>query len=107
MRADGTSASHCRGFWLSLTELDELRGEYAAILPRLEWLAPAQLSGERVLDRKSLQRTLHEYFAQDRMPIMLAVLKLEGNVARETERGFIVPDDWQTRAAYRTKPLSR
>jgi hypothetical protein len=106
MRADGTSTSHCRGFWLSLEDVEHLRGQHFAILPRLDWLAPARLTTESVFDRETLRQTLQNYFAQDRMPIMLAVLQVEGNVAREIERGFIVPADWQTRAAYRTKPLS-
>jgi hypothetical protein len=106
-RADGTSPAHCRGFWLSLAEMEDLRGEQLAIIPRLAWLAPAQLPRESALDGSSLMQILRDYFAQDRMPVMIAVLRTEEDAARETERGFIVPDDWQTRAACRTRPLSR
>jgi hypothetical protein len=107
MQADGTSAAHCRGFWLALAETDALHGERFAVLPRLDWLAPARLSIERTMDKQALQQTLAEYFARDTMPVMVAVLDAETGVALESSRGFIVPDDWQTRAAYRTKPLSR
>jgi hypothetical protein len=105
MQADGTSAAHCRGFWLALAETEGLQGEYFAVLPRLEWLAPARLPLERTMDKEALRQMLAEYFAGDTMPLMVAVLDVENGVARESSRGFIVPDDWQTRAAYRTKPL--
>lgn len=111
MQADGTSSSHCRGFWLSMAEMDGLQGDSFAILPRLEWLAPARLPVAQVMDRQVLQQALAAHFAQDRMPVMVAVLEMaadaENGMALERSRGFIVPDDWQMRAACRAKPMPR
>lgn len=107
LQAAGTASGHCRGFWLSLAELDRVEGEGYAILPRLNWLAPASLPVEQVMDKQALQRTLADYFSRDTMPVMVALLDATDGMAVESSRGFVVPDDWQTRAAYRTKPLSR
>jgi hypothetical protein len=107
LQAAGSATAHCRGFWLSLTELDRIEGECYAILPRLDWLAPASLPAGRAMDKPTLLRTLMEYFSHDTMPVMIALLDLTDGMAVEYSRGFVVPDDWQTRAAYRTKPLSR
>jgi uncharacterized protein len=106
MQADGTSATHCRGFWLSLAEMDRVEGDGYTILQRLDWLAPARLRAEQAIGKQALQQTLIDYFAHDTMPVMIAALDIVDGMALEKNRGFIVPDDWQTRAAYRTKPLS-
>jgi hypothetical protein len=37
------------------------------------------------------------------MPVMIALMEINGNHAVETGRGFIVPDDWRTRAGQRVK----
>jgi len=107
MQAAGTSAAHCRGFWLSLAESDRIEGDCHAILPRLDWLAPASLRPEQTMNKQALQQTLRDYFSRDAMPLMIATLDVVDGQALERSRGFIVPDDWHTRAAYRTKPLSR
>lgn len=99
----GTSAAHCRGFWCTFSETLNLGAERYAILPRLQWLAPAKLPVEQTMDRQALQSYLEEYFVNDTMPVLVALLEVNGNTAVEASRGFIVPDDWRTRAGQRVK----
>ncbi len=101
----GVSAGHCRGFWCQLDELDSLSGERFLIMPRLTWLAPAREPLVACLDRQGLRGALHEHFAVDTLPVMVAVVEERGSLALETERGFIVPNDWRKRAATRVQRL--
>ena len=41
------------------------------------------------------------HFETDSMPLMVALLRIEGQQALEVERGFIVPDGWRERAGER------
>ena len=97
----GVSNQHCRGFWRALSELDSVQAERYAILPRLSWLAPAKMPIADGLDRPALQQALARHFAQDTMPVLIALLAPDGDVALEMDRGFIVPDDWRERAGQR------
>ena len=97
----GVSNQHCRGFWRALAELDSVQAERYAILPRLSWLAPAKMQIAASLDRPALQHALSRHFAQDTMPVLIALLVPHGDVALEMDRGFIVPDDWRERAGQR------
>ncbi|MFC7296841.1 DUF1853 family protein [Herminiimonas aquatilis] len=99
----GTSVAHCRGFWCTFSETVNLRAERYIILPRLQWLAPAKLPAQQAMDKQALQRHLAEYFVDDTMPVLIALLEVNGDVATEVRRGFIVPDDWRTRAGQRVK----
>ena len=57
-----------------------------------------------VLSKSALLAQLHDYFAQETMPVMLACLVPAGPaddgeaVFLEAQRGFIVPNNWQQRA---------
>lgn len=99
--ASGVSEQHCRGFWCALAELDRVQAERFVVLPRLSWLAPARIPVTQSLDRQALQDALSSHFAQDTMPLLVALLEAHGDVALETGRGFIVPDDWRQRAGQR------
>lgn len=101
MNAFGTSQEHCRGFWCAFSDLVHLHAERYAILPRLQWLAPASLPLSQTMDQQALQEYLAEYFLHDTMPVLVALLEVKDGVAPETSRGFIVPDDWRTRAGQR------
>ncbi|MET0964461.1 MAG: DUF1853 family protein [Noviherbaspirillum sp.] len=98
----GVCAAHCRGFWCSLAELGE--AERYAVLPRLSWLAPARLPQHDTLQRDALESRIAAMFETDRMPVMVALLRLENGEALETGRGFIVPDGWRERASERVRP---
>jgi hypothetical protein len=102
-RSLGVSAGHCRGFWCSLDELNDLPGEHFLILPRLTWLAPARAAPAACLDQHGLRAALDAHFAVDTLPVMVAVAELRDGVALEIERGFIVPNDWSERAAARVR----
>ncbi|HEY8027437.1 MAG TPA: DUF1853 family protein [Burkholderiaceae bacterium] len=94
----GLSADHCKGFWRPLAELDEIEHDSFLILPRLHWLAPARELLDACVDREKLGHSLQEHFAQDSLPVMIALMERDGAYAVEIERGFIVPDDWTRRA---------
>jgi hypothetical protein len=99
----GLSSEHCRGFWCALGEIERVYGTQFAILPRLSWLAPAKLAPAAALARQQLSDALTAHFARDAMPVMVVVLQAQDDVLIEVRRGFIVPDDWQKRAATRAK----
>jgi hypothetical protein len=98
----GTSPAHCRGFWCALADMN-LHAERYAILPRLQWLAPARLALSQTMNVQALQNHLTEYFMHDTMPVLVALLEVTDGGAFEKSRGFIVPDDWRTRAGQRIK----
>lgn len=99
--AAGIATNHCCGFWRELSSVPRCDGAAFAILPRLQWLAPARLPGHLTMDKAALQAVLETHFAADRAPVLIAVLESDGNGAMEVERGFIVPDDWRERAGER------
>ncbi|MES2015002.1 MAG: DUF1853 family protein [Pseudomonadota bacterium] len=101
---DGISGQHCRGFWCALAEVTALEDDAFVVLPRLQWLAPYRSpSTEGLLDRAQLQTRLGAQFEAVPMPVLVASVQVgEGGVV-ETSRGFIVPDNWRARAAFRQK----
>jgi hypothetical protein len=94
----GISAQHCHGWWCTLQELGEHVIEAGAILPRIAWMAPARLPADQGWRLKELQASLTHQFAQDRMPVMVAVLRRDQDEWVEIDRGFVVPDEWQQQA---------
>ena len=105
-QALGITENHCRGWWCTLAELESHLSEVCVILPRLTWLAPARLADEAVTDRAQLQTQLQAQFQTDAMPVMVASLRRASDVWLETDRGFVVPDDWQNRADKKLRGLT-
>jgi hypothetical protein len=106
---DGIAAGHCRGFWCALSELENMEADRFLILPRLQWLPPFRAaSATWMLDRAQLIAELSDHFENSGTPVLVAVVRdgrTEGQGAIvETERGFIVPDDWRERAGARLHP---
>lgn len=102
--ATGIAPGHCRGFWCEAGELPQrafAAGTVFVPLARLEWLAPARVAAGRGLALEALQRELAARFAVEEAPVLVAACGVspDGNEAFEAERGFIVPDGWQRRAA--------
>jgi hypothetical protein len=95
---DGLSAGHCRGYWWTLNDIEQLAIPHALILPRLEWLAPAQCGLDAVMEKDDLQQVLQRHFLGDKTPLMLAIMSRHGSVMQEFCRGMVVPDDWLARA---------
>jgi hypothetical protein len=102
----GVAADHCRGFWCTRGELaaDPGYGDATyAILSRLGWLAPARLAATQTVTADELQAVLTAMHAGDPAPVLVAAMAREGDVALESSRGFIVPDDWRELAAERVR----
>ena len=88
---------HCRGLWCRLSALHDLDGDCFIVLPRLNWLAPAKISlsaMELTRNRAELLRKLTEQFLSDDRPVLISQLEQRDNFLVETERIFVVPDDW-------------
>jgi uncharacterized protein len=103
VRPQGISQAHCKGFWCALAETDMLVGDRYMVLPRLEWLAPAKATLAQTLDASALREVLYAHFSESVTPILVAVLEAKGNYLLERDRGFIVPDDWRSRAGARVE----
>ena len=99
----GVSHAHCRGFWCELREFELLEGEDFIVLPRLSWLAPAKVLSEQSMDRNALHAAVQAHFATSSTPALVALLKRHGEWLLEFDRGFIVPDDWRSKAASRVR----
>jgi uncharacterized protein len=98
----GLADDHCRGFWCTTSELAQRSEQQYLILPRLSWLAPAKAGLEQALNKERLTATLIDNFQHESMPVLVAIVESQHGFAVETERGFIVPDDWRTRARQRS-----
>ena len=110
----GISAPHCRGFWCALSDIPSLEAQRYVVLPRLQWLAPYQAQApQALLDRAQLHAMLAAQFETVPMPVLVAAVverenegehgedEQENRQVLETARGFIVPDNWRARAAFR------
>lgn len=95
---EGINPNHCLGFWWTQSEFEQLAVSYALKLDRLQWLAPAQVTVDEVLDRALILDALHRHFQVDTTPVMVAIMKKNGDVMQEFCRGMVVPDDWPERA---------
>jgi uncharacterized protein len=103
LQPPGISRAHCRGFWCSLDEFDNLAAEHAILLPRLSWLAPAKTSEAQAQNKNDLRDLLHTHFDNNGMPVLLALLEARDGDMLEVDRGFVVPNDWRNRAAARAR----
>ena len=97
----GIATEHCRGFWCELAALDLSLAEHYLILPRLEWLAPARAPMLAALTAGQFSVAVMALLEQTRAPVMIALCERDGDVVREYQRAFIVPDDWREKAAHR------
>jgi hypothetical protein len=103
----GVSNPHCRGFWCTLEELGGMAAERCLVLPRLSWLAPAKAGEVDCLSRQGLEAMLAARFEHDSMPVMVAIVEQQAGHVLEVDRGFIVPDDWPSRAGARADHMVR
>jgi hypothetical protein len=101
----GISAAHCRGFWCSLDEIDQLPGDAFLMLPKLQWLPPFRAqSATWILNRAELHAELSAQFEVNQSPVLVSMVREQPRCIEEVERGFIVPNDWRDRAAARRMP---
>lgn len=99
----GVAAQHCRGYWCELAALDLSAAAHYLVLPRLEWLAPSRAPIAKTLSADQLREAVLLCFTETLAPVMIAVCDAHGELALERERYFIVPDDWQQKAAQRVQ----
>ena len=96
----GIAPSHNHGFWSTHEQLAGLACGRWMIVPRLQWLAPLKArAGAPAFSRAGLEGQLAALFANSPAPLLVAAVREENGWLLETERGFIVPDDWPLRAA--------
>lgn len=100
---EGIASEHCRGYWWTLDEVARLAIPSALILERLQWLAPAQTRMDLVLEKGNLLETLKRHFQQDNNPVMVAIMRRNGDLMQEFCRGMVVPDDWLLRARAKSR----
>ena len=98
---DGISQPHCSGFWMTVSQAQNLPDGHYAIMPRLHWLAPLKSAHNAGVDKQELFTALSDHMAQVSAPVMVAAMREEGQWLVEEQRGFIVPDDWHAQAAQR------
>ncbi|MFZ6709325.1 DUF1853 family protein [Undibacterium sp. TC9W] len=90
----GLAQNHCRGAIWTQAEVRSLDFEYALLLDRLEWLAPAQSDKNAVQEKGSILNDMQTYFATSSTPLMLALMQENQGLMQEYCRGMVVPDDW-------------
>lgn len=97
----GITAGHCRGFWCALDEIEDIPGEEFLVLPKLQWLAPLRAQPATLLmSRAQLHVVLAGQFASSSTPVLVATVRRHDEFIEEVDRGFIVPNDWRSRAAH-------
>jgi hypothetical protein len=94
----GLAKNHCRGFWCTGSELAQRPEQHFVILQRLSWLPPMKAQFDQVLSKSQLLSAIVRHFEHETMPVLVSIVEMGPEFAVETERGFIVPDDWQARA---------
>lgn len=94
----GIGEHHCLGFWWSLDEFEHLAVPYALRLDRLQWLAPAQVGLDDVMEKPILLDVLQRHFQVDKTPVMVAIMRKNGQLMQEFCRGMVVPNDWEMQA---------
>jgi hypothetical protein len=94
----GIDPNHCMGFWWTLAEFERLAIPYGLTLDRLQWMAPAQSGLDEVIDKGMLLETLNRHFLRDSTPVMVAIMKKNGDLMQEFCRGMVVPNDWPEKA---------
>lgn len=95
----GVSSTHCRGYWCAISQLNIDPQCRYLLLPKQHWLAPAKSLVADTLSGAEAQQVLLQHFSQESAPVLLATMRPNGTEAFEIRRGFIVPDDWASRAA--------
>jgi len=106
--ARAVDPAHLRGFWVTRSEwlafCADRPGALRVVLPRLAWLAPRPPVADEEVDALGLSSpvVLLQRLTQQTGPTMVAAFERgagETGRWRETERGFVVPDDWPEQAA--------
>lgn len=100
---DGISQPHCNGFWMTLSQAQNLADGDYIIMPRLHWLAPLKSPSDAGFSKQELLAALADQMAQVSAPVMVASMRQVGDSLVEQRRGFVVPDEWHAQAAQRRR----
>lgn len=95
----GVSPKHCMGFWWTLEEFEHLAIPSALVLERLHWMAPAQTEPNDVMDKGMVVEYLQRHFVGDTTPVMVAIMRRNGELMQEFCRGMVVANNWPEKAA--------
>lgn len=95
----GIAHGHCMGFWWTLDELKKLAIPNAMVLERLDWLAPAQCDPTDAMRKDLLIEMLERHFHIDQRPVLVTIMRRNGDLMQEFCRGFVVPSDWPMKAS--------
>lgn len=95
----GLAPDHLRGTWIHRREWDWLRcrdrDHRYLVLEKPHWLAPPRYrSGEPRLSSIDRLRQEVDHSLAARRAVQASCLKVDGGIAEEIDRLFIVPDDW-------------
>tara|TARA_B100000446_G_scaffold134721_1_gene126811 strand:- start:4318 stop:5130 length:813 start_codon:yes stop_codon:yes gene_type:complete len=87
---------HDFGYWLNLKRWHCLEERpYWLMLDKHEWLAPLQaVPPERILSHQQTREALRDYFGRHDSPIQVISLLEGSNNWQESERFFVVPEQW-------------
>ena len=100
---DGISQPHCNGFWMTLSQAQNLPDGDYIIMPRLHWLAPLKSPADAGISKQELLAALADQMAQVSAPVMVASMMRVGDRLVERYRGFVVPDEWHAQAVQRRR----
>ena len=83
--------SHLKSWWIHHCHVQNLDpiGNVWRVLPKADWLSPA-IGGE-LFDNAELKERLNDCFRKEFRPVLLGFFDENHE---ESERGFVVPDDW-------------
>jgi len=96
------ATDHLAGKWLRIGEVPELlrdsRPRYR-ILRKPFWLAEeyADPSDDDILSTDETRQVLQNHFSSNRTPILMSAFRDGTSPIRESERWFVVPDQWPFR----------
>ena len=84
------SQDHARGYWLPMSELEDLPDADYLPLPRWRWLAPAKCyAHEQPLRQTALIDALHQHWQAELVPRAVLIAELNRQTGLETARYFI------------------
>jgi hypothetical protein len=98
LNIDGIAERHCKGYWWTLEEFEHLAISHVIKLDRLDRLAPAQVSLDKYMSKTTMMGVLERHFSLDSSPVLIAIMKINGDVMQEFCRGFVVSNDWESKA---------
>ncbi len=98
----GLRGDHLRGIWLRQSELSRLEGgagtKHSAyhFVKKPFWLSPEcfKVSEYSPLSLREFREHLATHFSENKSPLLTSILVQEGGLWTESERIFVVADDW-------------